>query len=58
MSIRQLIHFSSEREAQVSRTVSFQAGSDVDHPPGAVGLIYAKPDTAWKIHPMTAIAER
>ncbi len=31
---------------------------DVDHPPGAVGPAYAKPDTAWEIHPITAIAER
>jgi hypothetical protein len=31
---------------------------DVDHLPGAVGPAYAKPDTAWEIHPITAIAER
>jgi hypothetical protein len=31
---------------------------DIDHAPGAVGPQYAKPDTAWEIHPIASIAER
>jgi hypothetical protein len=36
-------------------TVSGSLFYDVDHPPGAVGPAWAKPKTAWEIHPVTAL---
>ena len=40
----------------VAVTVSGSLFYDVDHPPGAVGPVWAKPKTAWEIHPVTALS--